>query len=153
MTSKIRSLFLSSTIIAVLLFSAVGPTTVYADDGTTSDPPATDTRGDEDAADEATSVPEATATAEPVETAVEDATATEVPATDTDSTEDSTVEATATPEATEATEATATGEPVVPAEEDAPADSQPTETVVTPVKKLHLRQIRTSWSRSPRIQR
>ena len=140
MTSKIRSLFLSSTIIAVLLFSAVGPTTVYADDGTTSDPPATDTRGDEDAADEATSVPEATATAEPVETAVEDATATEVPATDTDSTEDSIVEATATPEATEAT---ATGEPVVPAEDgttttdatSVPTDSQPTETVVTPVEE------------------
>lgn len=140
MTSKIRSLFLSSTIIAVLLFSAVGPTTVYADDGTTSDPPATDTRGDEDAADEATSVPEATATAEPVETAVEDATATEVPATDTDSTDGSTVEATATPEATEAT---ATGEPVVPAEDgttttdatSVPTDSQPTETVVTPVEE------------------
>jgi len=37
MFSKIRSFFLSLTIIAVLLFSAIGTTTVYADDGTTGD--------------------------------------------------------------------------------------------------------------------
>ncbi|HXQ36428.1 MAG TPA: hypothetical protein VN843_20615, partial [Anaerolineales bacterium] len=37
MHSKIRSFFLSLTIIAVLLFSAIGTTTVYADDGTPGD--------------------------------------------------------------------------------------------------------------------
>ena len=119
MTSKIRSLFLSSTIITVLLFSAIGPTTVYADDGTTADTPTAETGGGKDTSEEATSVPEATATAEP---AVKDGTATEVPATDT-------VEATATPEAT------ATGEPVVPAEDGASTDPQPTETVVTTVEE------------------
>ena len=119
MTSKLRSLFLSSTIIAVLLFSAVGTTTVYADEGTTADTPPTDTirGGGEDTSEEATSVPEVAATAEP---AAGDGTATEVPATDT-------VEATATPEAA------ATGEPAVPT--DAPTDSQPTETAVTPVEE------------------
>jgi hypothetical protein len=124
MTSKIRSLFLSSTIITVLLFSAVGPTTVYADDGTTADTPTAETGGGEDTSKQAPVVPEATAKAEP---AVEDGTATEVPATDTGTTDGSTVEATATPAAT------ATGEPVVPAEDGASTDPQPTETVVTTV--------------------
>ena len=119
MTSKIRSLFLSSTIITVLLFSAIGPTTVYADDGTTADTPTAETSGSEDASEEATSVPEVTATAEP---AAEEGTATEVPATDA-------AEATATPEAT------ATGEPVAPAEDVAPLDPQPNETVVTTVEE------------------
>ena len=49
MFSKIRSIFLSLTIIAVLLFSAVGTTTVYADDDTTNNTTTTETRsGDDD---------------------------------------------------------------------------------------------------------
>jgi parallel beta helix pectate lyase-like protein len=119
MTSKIRSLFLSSTIITVLLFSAVGTTAVYADDDTTADTPTAETGRGEDTSEEATSVPEATATAEP---AAKEGTATEVPATDS-------VEATATPEAT------ATGEPVAPAEDGTPSDPQQTETVVTTVEE------------------
>ena len=113
MTSKIRSLFLSSTIIAVLLFSAIGPTTVYADDGTTTDTPTADARGGEDSSEEGTTDSEATAT--------------EVPATDTDNTDGSAVEGAATPEAI------ATVEPVLPAKDGAPADSQPAETVVATV--------------------
>ena len=42
MTAQLRSFFLSLTIIAVLLFSAIGTTTVYADDGT-KDPEPTST--------------------------------------------------------------------------------------------------------------
>ncbi|MEO7839329.1 MAG: hypothetical protein ABIU06_08265, partial [Anaerolineales bacterium] len=40
MSSKIRTFFLSFTVVTVLVFSAVGPTTVYADD---SAPPTTPT--------------------------------------------------------------------------------------------------------------
>jgi hypothetical protein len=39
MYSKTRLFFISLTVIAVLLFSAVGPTPVYADDGTTTGQP------------------------------------------------------------------------------------------------------------------
>jgi hypothetical protein len=48
MFSKIRSIFLSLTIIAVLLFSAVGTTTVYADDDTPNDTTTSETRSDDD---------------------------------------------------------------------------------------------------------
>jgi hypothetical protein len=104
MTSKIRSLFLSSTIITVLLFSAIGPTAVYADDGTTADTPTAETGGGEASSEEATSVPEATATEAPATEegvatevpATEEGVATEVPATDTGGTEGSVVEATET---------------------------------------------------------
>ena len=101
MTSRIRSLFLSSTIIAVLLFSAVGTTAVYADDGTTAETPTAEAGSDEGTSEEAT----------------KEGDATEVPATDT-------VEATATPEPS------ATGEPAVPVEKAAPSEAQPTEPAV-----------------------
>ena len=106
MTSRIRSLFLSSTIIAVLLFSAVGTTAVYADDGTTADTPTAEAGGGEGTSEEAT----------------KEGDATEVPATDA-------VEATATPEPS------ATGEPVVPEGDAAPSDPKPTEPAVTPVEE------------------
>lgn len=48
MFSKIRSIFLSLTIIAVLLFSAVRTTTVYADDDTTNNTTTAETRSDDD---------------------------------------------------------------------------------------------------------
>jgi len=79
MTSKIRSLFLSSTIIAVLLFSAIGPTTVYADDGTPTETPTADASGGDGSSDEGTVDVEAPAPVDEV-VPVEDGTATETPA-------------------------------------------------------------------------
>src|SRR6185503_12526395 len=79
MTSKIRSLFLSSTIIAVLLFSAIGPTTVYADDGTPTETPTADASGGDGSSDEGTVDLEAPAPVDEV-VPVEDGTATETPA-------------------------------------------------------------------------
>ena len=63
MTIQVRSFFLSLTIIAVLLFSAIGTTTVYADDGT-KDPEPTSTEvsvvtTEEGAADQSASTEEA----------------------------------------------------------------------------------------------
>lgn len=46
MTVQLRSFFLSLTIIAVLLFSAIGTTTAYADDGTKTGTTTTDTTGE-----------------------------------------------------------------------------------------------------------
>ena len=49
MSSKTRTLFLSLTIIAVLVFSAFGTTPAYADDGDDPETPAAQTSGcDED---------------------------------------------------------------------------------------------------------
>ena len=52
MSSRTRTSLLSLTIIAVLIFSAIGPTIVYADDGTTSDTTTADTSGGESGSDE-----------------------------------------------------------------------------------------------------
>ena len=43
MASKIRTSLLSLTVIAVLIFSAIGPTIAYADDGNPPDTTALDT--------------------------------------------------------------------------------------------------------------
>ena len=76
MTGKIRSFFLSVTIISVLLFSAMGTTTAYADDGTTGDTSVTQTSGGKDSSEEeVTTDVEPTATGEPAVS--EDATTTE----------------------------------------------------------------------------
>src|SRR5215208_1501595 len=70
-----RAFLLSLTIIAVLVFSAFGPTIVYADGGTPTDPPPTNrdpTEVPAEATGEATEVPvEAEATSEPTEVATE----------------------------------------------------------------------------------
>lgn len=78
MFSKIRSIFLSLTIIAVLLFSAVRTTTVYADNGTT-DTTTTETSsgGDEESAkgsEESSEDSQETAKEEPVVATEESAT-------------------------------------------------------------------------------
>ena len=52
MSSKTRTFFLSLTILAILVFSAVGPTTVYADDDDSSETPTADTSGCESDSDE-----------------------------------------------------------------------------------------------------
>ena len=47
MSNKVRTSLLSLTVIAVLIFSAIGPTIVYADDDTPPDTTTTDTIVDE----------------------------------------------------------------------------------------------------------
>lgn len=158
MSGKTRSFFLSLTIIAVILVSAFGTTSAYADGGTTPDPPPTETSsGSEEAGAEATEPPaapeevtaEATeppteATATPEEVTAE-ATATEAPVEETSTESAETAEVTATPEpvATEAspTEEAAAAQPTKEAapvvEEAAPAaettvlDAVPENTTVT----------------------
>lgn len=73
MSSKIRTFFLSFTVIAVLIFSAVGPTTVYADDGAPPNPSPTDTTGGgSDSSDPDTDATDPQPTVEPVELVVEE---------------------------------------------------------------------------------
>jgi len=75
MSIKVRSSFLSLAIITVLIFSAIGPTIVYADGGTSTDTPPTETSTDactsygtssecptEEAAVDTTATPEPVAT-------------------------------------------------------------------------------------------
>jgi Right handed beta helix region len=76
MSIKVRSSLLSLVIIAVLLFSAVGPTIVYADGGTSTDTPPTETTTSECASDGTSSecpseVTAAEATATPEEAVAE----------------------------------------------------------------------------------
>ncbi|HEX5809784.1 MAG TPA: right-handed parallel beta-helix repeat-containing protein [Anaerolineales bacterium] len=114
MSGKTRTSLLSLTIIAVILFSAFGPTIAYADGGTTTETPAA----------EATPAPEEAST----ETTTE-AEATEVPA-------EATPEATAESEGTEAEAASeeaaapATEEAAPVVEEAAPAAEEPVLTEV-----------------------
>ena len=117
MHSKIRSFFLSLTIIAVLLFSAIGTTTVYADDGTPGDTSVTQTSGDDSSEGEETPDVELTATEEPAVS--EDAAATETPAADAASGD----EGSSSEEETPDVEPTATEEPAV--SEDTAATETP----------------------------
>ncbi len=68
MSSKTRTFFLSLTILAVLVFSAVGPTTVLADDGAPTTP--SDTTGGGSDPNEVETDPQPTA--EPIELVVEE---------------------------------------------------------------------------------
>lgn len=112
MTAKVRASLLSLTIITVIVFSAFGTTTVYADDGgTTPEPPPTEITTDTkevntEATTPSTETTAEEATAEPKSTDVAEATATPEPVTtDPVSTEVSTdtvsAEATSAPESTE----------------------------------------------------
>lgn len=120
---RIRSIFLSVTIIAVLLFSAVGTTTVYADNGTTTDTTTTDTTGGEGdgSSEESTAESQPTSTAEPVVSS-EESTA-ETATTDTTGGDGSTEESATEPQAT------VTAETSVSAEENT-ADTTTVETSI-----------------------
>ena len=130
MFNKFRVFFLSLTIVAIMMFSVYGTTTVYADDGTTTETTETNTPSPEESA-----TPEAVeATAQPEETAV----ATEATIAPEETVD--TPEATPQPEETEiATEATTSSEETAiateattPTEETAlatEAASQPEEAV------------------------
>ena len=109
MSGKTRTSLLSLTIIAVILFSALGPTIAYADGGTTETPAA-----------EATSAPE-----EAITETTTDAEATEVTA-------EATPEATAEAEGTEAEAATEEAA-APPTEEAAPAVEEAAPVVQEPV--------------------
>ena len=109
MFSKIRSFFLSLTIIAVLLFSAIGTTTAYADDDDTTETAVTQTSGGDSSKEDEEQTPDAepSATVKPVVSSDEEATST-------DAAGDGTPKET-TPDA----EPTATTEPVVSSDEEA----------------------------------
>ena len=153
MSIKVRSSLLSLVIIAVLIFSAIGPTIVYADGGTTTDTPPTETTTNDctsdgtssecpteavdtaatpeavateiatDAGTEATATEEPTAV--PTEPSVE---ATEVPATE--EAAPATEEATAPTEAAPATEEATTSSEVAPAEDTTVLNDVPADTTV-----------------------
>jgi hypothetical protein len=139
MSIKVRSSLLSLVIIAVLIFSAIGPTIVYADGGTTTDTPPTETTTNDCASDgtssecpteavETTATPEAVATEVAADAGTE-ATATEEPVADT--TEPS-AEATAVPateEAAPATEEATAPTEAAPSTEEATAPSEETATL------------------------
>ena len=148
MSIKVRSSLLSLVIIAVLIFSAIGPTIVYADGGTTTDTPPTETTTNDCTSDGTSSEcpteavdtaatpeavateiatdagTEATATEEPTAVATEPSVeATEVPATE--------EAAPATEEAAAPTEAApSTDEVTAPSEETATLNDVPENTTV-----------------------
>jgi Right handed beta helix region len=126
MSIKVRSSLLSLVIIAVLIFSAIGPTIVYADGGTSKDTPPTETTTNDCASDGTssecptkavgtTATPEAGATKEPgADTGEPSAEATAVPATE---------------EAAPVTEETTTQTEAAPSTEKATAPSEETATL------------------------
>src|SRR5215212_2206875 len=143
MSIKVRSSLLSLVIIAVLIFSAIGPTIVYADGGTATDTPPTETTTNDCASDGASGecpteapVVDTAATPEAVATEVATDTGTEATATDEPTADGSepNAEATAVPATEEAAPAT---EEAAPATEEAaaPAESAPaTEEATTPTE-------------------
>src|SRR5215212_3878676 len=143
MSIKVRSSLLSLVIIAVLIFSAIGPTIVYADGGTSTDTPPTETTTNDCASDGASGecpteapVVDTAATPEAVATEVATDTGTKATATDepTAAGSEPNAEATAVPATEEAAPAT---EEVAPATEEAaaPAESAPaTEEATAPTE-------------------
>ena len=159
MSIKVRSSLLSLVIIAVLIFSAIGPTIVYADGGTATDTPPTETTTNDCTSDGTSSEcpteavdtaatpeavateiatdasTEATATEEPTAVPTEpSAEATEVPATEEATTPTDTAPATeeaAVPtEAAPATEEATTSSEAAPAEATTVLNDVPAETTV-----------------------
>jgi len=141
MSIKVRSSLLSLVIIAVLIFSAIGPTIVYADGGTATDTPPTETTTNDCASDgtssecpSETAVVDTAATPEAVATEIAadastEPTATEEPAADTS---EPSAEATAVPvteEAVPATEEATAPTEAAPSTEEAAAspEAAPTE--------------------------
>src|SRR5215213_4894168 len=143
MSIKVRSSLLSLVIIAVLIFSAIGPTIVYADGGTATDTPPTETTTNDCASDGASGecpteapVVDTAATPEAVATEVATDADTEATATDEPAADGSepNAEATALPATEEAAPAT---EEAAPATEEAaaPAESAPaTEEATAPTE-------------------
>jgi hypothetical protein len=135
MSIKVRSSLLSLVIIAVLIFSAIGPTIVYADGGTSKDTPPTETTTNDCASDGTSSecptkavdtaaTPEAGATKEPAaDTGEPSAEATAVPATEEAApvTEETTAQTEAAPSTEKAT---------APSEETATLNDVPENTTV-----------------------
>jgi hypothetical protein len=146
MSIKVRSSLLSLVIIAVLIFSAIGPTIVYADGGTATDTPPTETTTNDCASDgtssecpsetaavETAATPEAVATEIAADASTEP-TATEEPAADTS---EPSAEATAVPVTEEAATALPVTEEAAPATEEAtaPTEAAPsTEEVAAPTE-------------------
>src|SRR5215212_8125494 len=136
MSIKVRSSLLSLVIIAVLIFSAIGPTIVYADGGTSTDTPPTETTTNDCASDGASGecpteapVVDTAATPEAVATEVATDTGTKATATDEPTADGSEpkAEATAVPateEAAPATEEAAAPAELAPATEEATAPTE-----------------------------
>ena len=112
MSIKVRSSLLSLVIIAVLIFSAIGPTIVYADGGTATDTPPTETTTNDCASD-------GTSSKCPSETAAVDTAATPEDVA-TKIAADASTEATATEEPAADTSAPGAEATEVPATEEAP---------------------------------
>lgn len=129
MSGKKRSFLLTLTIIAVIVFSAFGTTSVYADKGTPDPPPTDATSGSEEQTDTEAPGEETVAevTEEPVEETAE-ATAPSEPVATEAATEESATEEAAAPETTE--EAAPTTEEAAPAPETSVLDAVPDNTTV-----------------------
>lgn len=98
MTDRIHTLLLSLTVIVVLIFSAIGPTIAYADGGTTTEPPPTDTSIATSTSDSSTVTADSSDTTNVADSDGDnDGGTTATPAPTSDSTGQTTVEATATP--------------------------------------------------------
>src|SRR5215217_6041953 len=140
MSIKVRSSLLSLVIIAVLIFSAIGPTIVYADGGTATDTPPTETTTNDCASDGASGecpteapVIDTAATPEAVATEVATYAGTEATATDEPTADGSepNAEATAVPaESAPATEEATAPTEAAPAEDTTVLNDVPANTTV-----------------------